>query len=189
MLGGEQSGHIEAVGFEMYSGMLEEAVAKIKGEDRVEHPTTQLNLGIPLRIDESYIPEENQRLRIYKRIAAAISETDVADVRTELTDRYGPLPESVAHLLEAAALRAECERIGVSQVDRKRDQIHIRFAHDAGIDPGHLMRLVAKNAKKGAQFTPQGVLRFPLVSSKAEEVLIEIRLLLDELMVKERVSA
>jgi transcription-repair coupling factor (superfamily II helicase) len=189
MLGGEQSGHIEAVGFEMYSGMLEEAVAKIKGEDRLEHPTTQLNLGIPLRIDESYIPEENQRLRIYKRIAAAISEADVGDVQIELTDRYGPLPETVAHLLEAAALRAECERMGVSQVDRKRDQIHIRFAPDAGIDPGHLMRLVAKNAKKGAQFTPQGVLRFPLVSSKPDEVLIEFRLLLDELMVKDRVSA
>jgi transcription-repair coupling factor (superfamily II helicase) len=189
MLGGQQSGHIEAVGFEMYSGMLEEAVSRIKGERVEQQPVTQLNLGIPLRIDESYIPEENQRLRIYKRIAAAASESSVADVRTELTDRYGPLPEGVAHLLEAAALRAECERLGVSQVDRKRDQVHMRFAPDAGIDPGHLMRLVAKNAKKGAQFTPQGVLRFPLASSAPEEVLIEIRMLLDDLATPQRVSA
>ncbi len=189
MLGGQQSGHIEAVGFEMYSGMLEEAVARIKGEHRQEQPTTQLNLGISLRIDDSYIPEENQRLRIYKRIAAAVSETDVSDVRTELTDRYGPLPETVAHLLEAAALRAECERLSISQVDRKRDQVHIRFAPDAGIDPNHLMKLVARNAKSGAQFTPQGVLRFPLRSSAPEEIMIELRLLLDELAVREKVSA
>ena len=189
MLGGQQSGHIEAVGFEMYSGMLEEAVSKIKGERVEDQPTTQLNLGIALRIDESYIPEENQRLRVYKRIAAAISEASVADVRTELTDRYGPLPESVAHLLEAAALRAECERLGISQVDRKRDQVHIRFAPDAGIDPSHLMRLVARNSKKGAQFTPQGILRFPLASVAPEEVLIEIRLLLDELAAPQKVSA
>src|SRR5246127_4932277 len=71
MLGGEQSGHIEAVGFELYTSMLEEAVSKLKGEERREQITTQLNLGISLRIDESYIPEENQRLRVYKKIASA----------------------------------------------------------------------------------------------------------------------
>ncbi|WP_158750946.1 transcription-repair coupling factor [Acidobacterium sp. S8] len=185
MLGGEQSGHIEAVGFEMYTGMLEEAVAKLKGEERVEVPVTQLNLGISLRIDESYITEENQRLRIYKRIAGAQTEGAVADVQTELEDRYGPVPDGVKLLLEAALLRAECERVGVAQVDRKRDQLHIRFTEQASVDPGRLMKLVAKNAKRGAQFTPQGVLRYPLSQTKPDEVLMEIRLLLDELMVEQ----
>jgi transcription-repair coupling factor (superfamily II helicase) len=188
MLGGEQSGHIEAVGFEMYTGMLEEAVAKLKGEERVEVPVTQLNLGISLRIDESYITEENQRLRIYKRIAGAQTEGAVADVQSELEDRYGPVPDGVKLLLEAALLRAECERIGVAQVDRKRDQLHIRFTEHAGIDPGRLMKLVAKNAKRGAQFTPQGVLRYPLSQTKPDEVLMEIRLLLDELTVEQAVA-
>jgi len=185
MLGGEQSGHIEAVGFEMYTGMLEEAVAKLKGEERVEVPVTQLNLGISLRIDETYIEEENQRLRIYKRIAGAQTEGAVADVQAELEDRYGPVPEGVKLLLEAALLRAECERVGVAQVDRKRDQLHIRFTEHAGIDPGRLMKLVARNAKRGAQFTPQGVLRYPLSQTKPDEVLMEIRLLLDELTVEQ----
>jgi transcription-repair coupling factor (superfamily II helicase) len=188
MLGGEQSGHIEAVGFEMYTGMLEEAVAKLKGEERVEVPVTQLNLGISLRIDESYITEENQRLRIYKRIAGAQTEGAVADVQSELEDRYGPVPDGVKLLLEAALLRAECERMGVAQIDRKRDQLHIRFTEHAGIDPGRLMKLVSKNAKRGAQFTPQGVLRFPLAQTKPDEVLIEIRLLLDELTVEQAVA-
>ena len=71
MLGGEQSGHIEAVGFELYTSMLEAAVKEMKGESSEERPATQLNLGIALRIDESYVPEENQRLRLYKKIAGA----------------------------------------------------------------------------------------------------------------------
>jgi transcription-repair coupling factor (superfamily II helicase) len=185
MLGGEQSGHIEAVGFEMYTSMLEEAVSKLKGEERVEHPTTQLSLGIALRIDESYIGEENQRLRMYKRIAGAQTEGALLDVRSELEDRYGPIPESLRHLLDAALLRIECERIGVSQVDRKKDQLHIRFTENAGVDPGRLMKLVAKNAKRGAQFTPQGVLRYPLTSAKPVEVMAEIRTLLESLSVEE----
>ena len=185
MLGGEQSGHIEAVGFELYTSMLEEAVAKLKGEEHVEVPATQLSLGIGLRIDESYIAEENQRLRMYKLIAGIQSETALDDVRAELEDRYGPVPESLRHLLDAARLRLECERIGVAQIDRKRDQLHIRFAENAGIDPGRLMKLVAKNAKRGAQFTPQGVLRYPLTSPKPDDVLAEIRALLDQLAVTE----
>jgi transcription-repair coupling factor (superfamily II helicase) len=181
LLGGEQSGHIEAVGFEMYTQMLEEAVSRLKGEEKVERPSVQLSLGIPLRIDESYISEENQRLRMYKRIAGVENEKAIEDVRTEMEDRYGPLPASVGHLLEAARLRLECERIGVAQVDRKRDAVHIRFMESAAVDPGRLMKLVAKNAKRGAQFTPQGVLKFPLAAVKADEVLAEVRGLLGEL--------
>jgi transcription-repair coupling factor (superfamily II helicase) len=187
MLGGEQSGHIEAVGFELYTTMLEEAVGKLKGEERVERATTQLSLGIGLRIDESYIAEENQRLRMYKKIAGVQSEGEIADARAELEDRYGPVPDSVRHLLDAALLRIECERVGMAQVDRKRDQLHIKFAENAGIDPGRLMKLVAKNAKRGAQFTPQGLLRYPLTSPKPDDVLAEVRALLDQLALREAV--
>ena len=152
-----------------------------QGEEKVERPSVQLSLGIALRIDESYISEENQRLRMYKRIAGVENEKALEDVRTEMEDRYGPLPVSVAHLLEAARLRVVCERIGVAQVDRKRDQLHIKFTESAAVDPGRLMKLVAKNAKRGAQFTPQGVLRFPIAAVKPEEVLAAVQGLLEEL--------
>jgi transcription-repair coupling factor (superfamily II helicase) len=210
MLGGEQSGHIEAIGFEMYTTMLEEAVNKLKGEgDKPAHPTTVLNLGISVRIDSDYIPEENQRLRMYKRIAGALDQATIDDVRSELHDRYGAPPESVQNLLAAGELRLQCERLGIAQLDRKRTQIelpnpngnkkqplkvfvemlHIRFAPPEetaptprqSIDPGHLMKLVARNAKRGAQFTPQGILRWPLTTAKAEDVLAETRALLDSL--------
>ena len=182
MLGGQQSGHIEAIGFEMYTCMLEQAVSELKGEDLPQQPVTQLNLGISLRVDDSYIPEENQRLRIYKKIAGAQDEATIADVRAELEDRYGAVPESVHHLLNASVLRLTCERLGVAQVDRKRDQLHLRFTDKALIDPTRLMQLVAKNAKRGAQFTPQGVLRFPLAATKPEAIMVEVHALLDKLV-------
>ena len=181
MLGGEQSGHIEAIGFELYTSMLEAAVKELKGEGGEERPSTQLNLGIALRIDESYVPEENQRLRLYKKIAGAESEKAIADIRSEMEDRYGSLPDSTVYLLEAAGLRLECERMGVAQIDRKRAELQIRFTEKAAIDPQHLMRLVARNAKRGAQFTPQGLLKFPMAATRPDDVLLEIRDLLAQL--------
>ena len=181
MLGGEQSGHIEAVGFELYTSMLEAAVKELKGEGGEERPSTQLNLGIALRIDESYVAEENQRLRLYKKIAGAENEKAIADLRAEMEDRYGSLPDATVFLLEAAALRLECERLGIAQVDRKRAELQIRFTEKAAIDPQHLMRLVARNAKRGAQFTPQGLLKFPLAATRPDDVLLEIRDLLAKL--------
>jgi len=181
MLGGEQSGHIEAIGFELYTSMLEQAVKELKGEGAEDKPTTQLNLGIPLRIDESYVAEENQRLRLYKKIAGAQSEKAISDLRAEMEDRYGALPDATVYLLEAASLRLECERVGIAQVDRKRSELQVRFAENAAVDPQHLMRLVARNAKRGAQFTPQGVLKFPLAALRPDEILLEIRELINNL--------
>ncbi len=219
MLGGEQSGHIEAIGFEMYTTMLEEAVRKMKGEEeKPAHAGTVINLGISVRIDADYIPEENQRLRMYKRIAGAQTQADLDDVRAELLDRYGNPPETVLNLLAAGELRLHCEQLGIAQIDRKRTQIelpnpngnkkqplktfvemlHLKFAErlsggapatapgvaparDRSIDPGILMKIVSRNAKRGAQFTPQGILRWPLTSAKAEDVLSETRALLDSL--------
>ncbi|HEU5340427.1 transcription-repair coupling factor [Edaphobacter sp.] len=210
MLGGEQSGHIEAIGFEMYTSMLEEAVRRIKGEqDKPAHPNTVLNLGISVRIDSGYIPEENQRLRMYKRIASAQSQPELEEVRAELKDRYGTPPESVVNLLAAGELRLQCEQIGIAQIDRKRtlvehgtgakktktfvEMLHIKFTDvnadpsyfadksNRAVDPGTLMKLVSRNAKRGAQFSPNGTLRWPLTSAKAEDVLSETRALLDAL--------
>jgi len=210
MLGGEQSGHIEAIGFEMYTSMLEEAVRKIKGEqEKPAHAATVLNLGISVRIDSGYIPEENQRLRMYKRIASAQSLPELAEVQEELKDRYGAPPDTVLNLLAAGELRLRSEQIGIAQIDRKRTQIeqgvgakktktfvemlHVKFtdvnadpAYFASkpsntVDPGTLMKLVSRNAKRGAQFSPNGTLRWPLTSARAEDVLAETGALLDAL--------
>ncbi|MGC9158239.1 MAG: transcription-repair coupling factor [Terracidiphilus sp.] len=181
MLGGEQSGHIEAVGFELYTSMLEAAVKELKGEADQAHRAAQLNLGIALRIDESYVPEENQRLRLYKKIAGAASEADLNEIRAEMEDRYGAPPDATVYLLEAALIRLTCERIGVAQVDRRRSELQIRFTENAAIDPQALMHLVERNARRGAQFTPQGLLKYPLAAMRSDEVLLEIQELLAHL--------
>ena len=181
MLGGEQSGHIEAVGFELYTTMLEQAVRELKGEDQAERPSVQLNLGISLRIDSSYIEEENQRLRMYKRIASAENETVIEDITAEMQDRYGPMPEPVQQLITAGRLRLLCEQTGVAQMDRKGQMVSLRFTETASIDPEKLMQIVTRHAKRGAQFTPQGVLRFPVKATLPAEILDELRRLIEAL--------
>jgi transcription-repair coupling factor (superfamily II helicase) len=105
----------------------------------------------------------------------------VNEVRAELEDRYGTPPDATVYLLEASLIRLECERIGIAQVDRKRAELHIRFTENAAIDPQTLMRLVALNAKRGAQFTPQGLLKYPLAATRSDEVLLEIHELIANL--------
>src|SRR4030095_15299795 len=95
LLGGEQHGHINAVGFDMYVRMLEETVRELKGEEAPVEVHTALNLGLDIRIPSEYIADENQRLRVYKRIAGAGQQADRDSLEQELEDRYGPVPEAV----------------------------------------------------------------------------------------------
>ncbi len=179
LLGGEQSGHVEAVGFELYTSMLERTVRELKGEAAPEEAETQLNLGLNIRIPAEYIPQENQRLRMYKRVAGVETEAQLNEVRGELEDRYGEPPAAVRNLLEYATLKLLAQRVGVAGIERKRDLVSIRFSANAAIDPQRLAQFVA--AQKGAQFTPAGLLKFSLKSSVAEEVLARLKQLLEEL--------
>jgi len=179
MLGGEQSGHIEAIGFELYTQMLERAVRELRGEVPEEEVETQLNLGLNIRIPADYIAEENQRLRMYKRVAGVESETKLRDVRLELTDRYGEPPAAVKNLLDYAALKLLAVRVGVNAIERKRDLVNIKFRQNAAVDPERLAGFVA--SQRGAQFTPDGTLKFVLKSLGAAEVLISLKDLLEHL--------
>ena len=182
LLGGEQSGHIEAVGFELYTQMLERAVREMKGEAAPEEAELQLNLGLNIRIPAEYIPEENQRLRMYKRVAGVETESQLADVGSELQDRYGPPPAAVRNLLEYASLKLLCLRVGVVAIDRKRDQVAFKFRQNAAVDPEHLARFVS--AQKDAHFTPDGMLKFHLRATAADEVLRALRGVLEQLAVE-----
>jgi len=179
LLGGEQSGHIEAVGFELYTQMLDRAVREMKGEAAPGEAETQLNLGLNVRIPGDYIKEENQRLRMYKRVAGVETESQLSDVASELEDRYGQSPSAVRNLLEYASLKLLAVRVGVSGIERKRELVTIRFRQNAVIDPGKLARFVS--SQRGAQFTPDGMLKFSLKAIVASEVLSQLRNLLEQL--------
>ncbi len=179
LLGGEQSGHIEAVGFEMYTSMLERTVRELKGEVEPDTPETQLNLGLNIRIPVEYIAEENQRLRMYKRVAGVETEAQLADVAAELGDRYGAPPPPVRNLLEYAELKLLSQRIGVAQIERRRDAVSIRFTEKATVDPERLAGFV--QGEPGSQFTPAGVLKFSLKEKQPELVLTRLKALLEQL--------
>jgi transcription-repair coupling factor (superfamily II helicase) len=186
MLGGEQSGHIEAIGFELYTQMLERAVREMKGEAASDEADTQLNLGLNIRIPADYVPEENQRLQMYKRVARVETESQLADVAAELQDRYGPPPAAVRNLLDYASLKLLCMKVGVVAIERKRDFVTLKFRQDATVDPEQLARFVS--AQRGAQFTPDGMLKFVLKATAAEEVLRTLRSVLEQLASAETAS-
>ena len=186
MLGGEQSGHIEAIGFELYTQMLERAVREMKGEAAPDEAETQLNLGLNIRIPADYVPEENQRLQMYKRVARVETEQQLTDVAAELQDRYGPPPPAVRNLLDYASLKLLCMKVGVNAIERKRDSVTLKFQQNAAVDPEQLARFVA--AQRGAQFTPDGQLKFALKATAAEEVLRALRTVLEQLASTETAS-
>jgi transcription-repair coupling factor (superfamily II helicase) len=186
LLGGEQSGHIEAIGFELYTQMLERAVREMKGEAAPDEAETQLNLGLNIRINSDYIPEENQRLQMYKRVARVETESQLADVGSELQDRYGPPPPPVRNLFDYASLKLLCMRVGVNAIERKRDFVTFKFRENAAVDPEQLARFVS--TQKGAQFTPDGMLKFVLKATVADEVLRALRTVLEQLASAEAAS-
>ncbi|MGA8762166.1 MAG: transcription-repair coupling factor [Candidatus Sulfotelmatobacter sp.] len=186
LLGGEQSGHIEAIGFELYTQMLERAVREMKGEAAPDEAETQLNLGLNIRVPGDYIPEENQRLQMYKRVARVETESQLSDVAAELEDRYGPPPPAVRNLLDYASLKLLCMRVGVNSIERKRDFVSFKFRQTAIVDPEQLARFVS--AQRGAQFTPDGMLKFVLKPAAAQEVLRALRAILEQLATVETTS-
>ena len=110
LLGGEQSGHIETVGFEMYMKLLEETVRELKGEELEDDLRATVNLRVDLRIDESYVPDMNQRLMLYRKVAAARRDEEIDRVLEEAVDRYGPLPDSVLNLADYGRIRVMADR-------------------------------------------------------------------------------
>jgi transcription-repair coupling factor (superfamily II helicase) len=156
LLGREQHGHIEAVGFDMYCQMMERAVAERKGQAVAPERRATLNLGQDLRISPEYIENENLRLRIYKRIATVTSEGEREEARRELEDRFGPLPPAVSNLLEYAVLKAMAERLGVATADRRGDQIAIKFYEDTTLGPERLVKLIGR--RRDLRLDPAGVL-------------------------------
>jgi len=160
LLGGEQHGHINAVGYDMYVRLLEETVQELKGEAAPVRVRASLNLGLDLRIPADYIADEHQRLRAYKRIAEADSIEQIEQLRAELEDRYGPIPEPVGWLLEYSWLKSLAESLGIESIERRQGQLQIKFHPETKVQPGRIMELLSK--VPGAQFTPEGVLRLPL---------------------------
>jgi transcription-repair coupling factor (superfamily II helicase) len=154
ILGGEQSGHMAAVGFDLYSRMLAEAVEaqKASREGRapiVEAPQAVVDLPVDAHLPDDYVPDEAQKLELYRRLARARSAGDVAAFRQEVTDRFGPLPPSVTRLVEVAELRLAAEAAGVSSISREEGRLVVRFG--AGLTRDAAMHLLGDGGLPGVR--------------------------------------
>jgi transcription-repair coupling factor (superfamily II helicase) len=160
LLGGEQSGQIEAVGFDMYMQLLEQTIRELKGEELEDERRAAMNLRIDFRIDEHYIPDMNQRLSAYRRLASARTADEVDRLVAELADRYGTPPASVRQLAEYSRLRLMADRLGLESLDREGAAVVLKFRPDAKLDPVWLLNLV--KSRGDLTLLPPAVLRLKL---------------------------
>jgi transcription-repair coupling factor (superfamily II helicase) len=163
LLGREQHGHIVAIGFDLYTRMLERAVAAKKGEGEQPELRATLNLGMDIRIPSEYLPSESLRLRTYKRIAETRNEQERETLRRELEDRFGPPPPQIDNLLDYAVLKSLCERLQIASVERRASDVVIKFHPTTPVRPERLVTLVRK--QKGTKLDPSGVLTVALERS------------------------
>lgn len=159
LLGGEQHGHIAALGFELYIRMLEQTVRELQGEEEALDFSTNVNLNIEIRIPEDYIPNMNQRLNLYKRIATAQSEDHLQLIRDEMGDRFGSVPDSVENLLQYGLIKLRAEKLKIRSIDRSDGTLYFQLSQNSPIDPDTILAFVRKH--RGASFSPASVLSFP----------------------------
>jgi transcription-repair coupling factor (superfamily II helicase) len=178
LLGAEQHGHLNAIGIDLYLKILEQTVAELRGAPVKIEVRTALNLGFDIKIPHQYIPDENQRLRIYKRISSVAAPTERADLEAELIDRFGPIPLSVSNLLDYASLKASAEQLLVQTVERKADEIWMKFHEQTPVDPQRLTQFVRR--RREASFRPDRVLRFR-VREREGSLLAQVQNVLQEL--------
>ncbi len=175
LLGGQQSGHIQAVGLDLYVKLLEQAILELRGEPPKEAPRAALHLRVEMRIPPAYVPETHQRLSMYKRVSQVRAEGEVKPLREELRDRYGPPPPEVEGLLRFADLRVRAEALAITQVDASGSSLALRFDARTPLQPETLVRLARE--RPGAALLPDG-LRWP---AGGEEPMDALASLLDRL--------
>jgi transcription-repair coupling factor (superfamily II helicase) len=166
LLGGEQSGTIDAVGFEMYMKLLEETIRELKGEDLEDDVRATVNLKVDFRLDESYVPDMNQRLMIYRRIAGARSEDEIGRIVDEVRDRYGPTPTAVLNLADFARIRVLADGLGVETIDRADAAVVIKFRPKSKVDLTQVIALVQERGD--LQLVPPNSLKLNLKSASTQ---------------------
>ena len=170
-LGAEQSGHIEAVGFELYMRMLEDAVSELKGEPPQMLFRCEIQLARNMLIPTSYIENDDHRLSAYREISLAASPEDVDRTAAELRDRYGELPPETGALLRAATIRIRAERMLVEKITEAPGSLTVVFNQNSPVDVGKLLRFVS--SRGDAVVRPDHSVFLPKGRSESAEQILE----------------
>ena len=161
LLGKQQSGHIAAVGIDLYTHMMEEAMTELRGEKLTEETDTLISMRASAFIPEDYISDVSLRLAAYKEISSTTAETELKDLADELRDRYGELPEQAANLLEIMSIKLIAKKAGVARIDAGKEIVNITFAENAGISPDRVMMMLKRN-KGRIKLIPEYTLQIAL---------------------------
>ena len=168
LLGGQQSGQIDSVGFEMYMKLLEATVKELKGEDLDDDVRAAVNLQVDFRIPEDYVSDVNQRLSIYRRVASARSEDEIRRVLDDTRDRYGVPPPALLNLADFGRVRVGADHLGLESIDRDGSLVVFRFREKTRVDLARLLTLVRGRAD--LQLVPPGSLKLDLRQEGAAEL-------------------
>jgi transcription-repair coupling factor (superfamily II helicase) len=171
LLGGAQSGHIAAVGFDLYCELVTEAVSELKGEERVEPFEVVVDVPLDAHLPREYVARDDVRMEAYRRLAAVTAPADVDDIRTEWLDRYGPLPPPAEALLAVARLRAECVRIRATSVSVQKGTARIE-----GLDLKESQKVRLRRLAPRAVAKPDGEVAIPVSGPPAgvPDALVEL---------------
>jgi transcription-repair coupling factor (superfamily II helicase) len=161
LLGAEQSGNLQAVGYETYMEMLEESVEELRGEIHDEEIDPEIRLPVDARLPEDYVAEVSQRLVLYKRLASSRDDGDVDRIRDEILDRYGPMPDAAQNLVEVIRIKLLARALGIVAVDVARGELLLSVAEKARIDPQRLVALLSRG-DSGLRVTPDHKIHAPL---------------------------
>ena len=153
LLGHEQHGEIAAVGFELYTEMMEEAIAELRGQPNRPDFEPELRIAVPAYIPEAYVSDENERLVLYRRLARAQREEELGEIRDEMRDRFGPVPTLIENLIAAMNVRRQMKQLMILSAILKGTQLEIRFHPDAPVDTTRLTKLADQN-RRTMRLTP-----------------------------------
>ncbi|MFH1081290.1 MAG: transcription-repair coupling factor [Pseudomonadota bacterium] len=178
LLGTSQSGHVSAVGYELYTELMEKTIRELKGEPMPEDEIRpEINLGLSAFIPAGYMADEHQRLVTYKRLSMAASEQELLDIREELMDLYGFVPPEAEHLFEVVRIKHLLKAIRVKKMGYDGKNLFVFFHEKSPVDPARLVELSRKTFK-GMRLTPDYKLYLPLPNLDGDAVIREARGLL-----------
>jgi transcription-repair coupling factor (superfamily II helicase) len=186
ILGASQSGHIAAVGYDMFLKLMENAVAGLKGEATVEPLEPEINVNLSAYLSESYIPDIDQRMSAYRRLAKMTELQQLADFKSESLDRFGPLPEKAANLLLKIMLKVLAKKAGVARLDLVGRNLSLNFSESHQRNPVALVDMIMVTPKN-FKLSPEHVLKTKLDSLNLNSQLAQTKNLLKE--IAQRVNA
>lgn len=180
ILGTSQSGHISAVGYELYTELMEKTIREIKGEPPLEEVRPEIQLHIPAFIPEDFMPDMRNRLITYKRLSTASTDEDLSQLKEELIDSYGFLPEEVENLFELMRIRNLLKSLKGRKIGYDDHTVTIHLDRSSPINPSKIIDLTRD--KKGLKLTPDFVLKIPMTGLRRNDTLKCIREILEYLV-------